>query len=104
MNIFSNFIPNKIETFNDQDLPWFCEKIKAKTELKNRVYKQYIINGRPEALYYLLQNLTNEISSYISKCKNNYFIRLLKIFGDPSRSIKSYWTTLRTLWNWKKGT
>ena len=94
MDIFSNFIPNKIVTFNDQDPPWFGEKIKAKIELKNRVYKEYIKNGRPEDLYYLLQNLTSEISSYISKCKNDYFIRL----DDPSRSIKTYWATLRTLW------
>ena len=102
MNICSNFIPNKIVTFNDQDPPWFGEKIKAKIELKNRVYKQYVKNGRPEDLYYLLQSLTSEISSYISKCKNDYFIRLGKKLGDPSRSIKTYWATLRTLWNGKK--
>ena len=29
MNIFSNFIPNKIVTFNDQDPPWFGEKLKS---------------------------------------------------------------------------
>ena len=39
MNISLNFIPNKIVTFNGQDPPWFGEKIKAKIELKNRVYK-----------------------------------------------------------------
>ena len=38
----------------------------------------------------------------ILKCKNDYFIRLGKKFCDPSRSIKTYWTTLRTLWNGKK--
>ena len=102
MNIFSSFIPNRAVTFNVQDPPWFGEKIKAKIELKNRVYKEYIKNGRPEDLYYLLQNLTSEISSYISKCKNDYFIRLGKKLGDPSRSIKTYWATLRTLWNGKK--
>ena len=96
MNIFLNFITDKIVTFNDQDPPWFGEKIKAKIELKNRVYKEYIKNGRPEGLYYLLQNLTSEISSYISKCKNDYFIRLGKKLGDPSWSIKTYWAKLRT--------
>ena len=35
MNIFSNFIPNKIVTFKDQDPPLYCENIKAKIELKN---------------------------------------------------------------------
>ena len=46
--------------------------------------------------------MTSEIYSHISKCKNDYFIRLGKKFGDPSRSIKTYWTTLRSLRNWKK--
>ena len=50
MNIFSNFIPNKIGTFDDQDPLWFDEKIKAKIEMKNRVHKEYIKDGRPEAL------------------------------------------------------
>ena len=77
MNIFSNFIPNKIVAFNVQDPPWFGEKIKAKIELKNRVYKEYIKNGLPD-IYYLLQNLTSEISAYISKCKYDYFIRFEK--------------------------
>ena len=48
MNIFSNFIPNKIVMYYDQDPPWFDEKIKAKFELKNRVYKEHIKNVRPE--------------------------------------------------------
>ena len=46
--------------------------------------------------------MKSEISSYISKCKNNYFIRLGKKLGDPSRSIKTYWATLKTLWNGEK--
>ena len=70
--------------------------------MKNRVYKEYVKNGRPEDLYYLLQNLASEIFSYISKCKNDYFISLAKKLGDPSRSIKTYWATVRTLRNGKK--
>ena len=61
-NIFSNFILNKVVTFKDQDPPWFGEKMKAKTKLQNRVSKEYIKNGRPEHLSYLVQTLTSEIS------------------------------------------
>ena len=46
--------------------------------------------------------MRSEISSYISKFKNDYFISLKNKLGDPSRSIKTYWATLRTLWNGKK--
>ena len=96
MNIFSNFTPNKIVTFNDQDPTWFGQKIKAKIEPKNRVYKEEIKNGRPEDIIYC------KISSYVSKFKNDHFMRLGKKLGDPSKSIKTYWATPRTLWNLKK--
>ena len=46
--------------------------------------------------------MTSEICSYISKCKNDYFTHLRKKLGDPSRSIKTYWATLKTLWNGEK--
>ena len=33
INIISNFIPNKLETFNDKDPPWMTEKLKEKISL-----------------------------------------------------------------------
>ena len=41
-----------------------AKNIKAKIELKNWVYKEYMKNGRPKVLFYTLQKLTREISSY----------------------------------------
>ena len=38
LNIFSNFIPNKIETFRDSDLPWINDDIKSKIKLKHQLY------------------------------------------------------------------
>ena len=90
-------------TFKGQDPPWFSEKIKATIELKNRVYNECIKNGRPVDLYYLLQNLTSKISSYILKYKNGYFIRLGKNRGDTSGSIKTIGYT-ENLTEWEKGT
>ena len=99
MNIFSNFTPKNLVTFNDQDPPWFCKKLKAKIKLKNRAYREYIKIGRLGGFYYLLQNLTSEICYYISRCRKHPFIRLGKKLGGPSRSLNSYWDTLRTLSN-----
>ena len=48
--------------------------------------------------------MTTEISSYISKCKNDYFIRLGKKLGDPSRSIKTYIGYTENFMEWEKGT
>ena len=30
--VFSNFIPNKLDTFDDKDPPWMTEKLSDKTQ------------------------------------------------------------------------
>ena len=40
-NVFSNFVPNKILTFDDRDPPWMSELIKQKIQWKNGIYKNY---------------------------------------------------------------
>ena len=34
LNIFSNFVPNKIITYNDKDPIWMNDKIKSKVKSK----------------------------------------------------------------------
>ena len=38
INIFSNFIPNKLVTFDDKDPPWMTEKLKKQIKWKQNVY------------------------------------------------------------------
>ena len=42
MNIFSNFIKNKLVTFNDKDPPWMTPNFRNKRNWKNGIYKEYI--------------------------------------------------------------
>ena len=42
LNIFSNFVPNKIIACNDEDPIWMNEKTKSKVKSKNEIYKVYI--------------------------------------------------------------
>ena len=46
MNIFSNFIPNKLVTFNDKDPPWMTPNLRNKINWKNSIYKEYMKNGK----------------------------------------------------------
>ena len=41
MNIFSNFTPNKLVTFDDRDPPWMNDFVKSKIKWKNQLYKIY---------------------------------------------------------------
>ena len=38
MNIFSNFILNKLVTFNDKDLPWMTPNLRNKINWKNSIF------------------------------------------------------------------
>ena len=42
MNIFSNFVPNKLVTFNDNDCPWVNDFIKNQIKWQQQIYKTYI--------------------------------------------------------------
>ena len=44
MNIFSNFTPNKLVTFDDRDPPWMNDFVKSKIKWKNQLYKIYTKN------------------------------------------------------------
>ena len=46
LNIFSNFIPNKIKTFRDSHPPWINEDIKSKIKLQHKLYHRYLRHKR----------------------------------------------------------
>ena len=45
LNIFSNFVPNEIKTFNPRDPPWFNGAIKRLSRNQDKFYKKYKKNG-----------------------------------------------------------
>ena len=44
INIFSNFAPNKLVTFDDSNPPWMNEFIKNQIKWKHQIYMTYIKN------------------------------------------------------------
>ena len=43
---FSNFVSNKIFTFDDRDPPWMPEYIKSKFQCKNGIHNKYMNGSR----------------------------------------------------------
>ena len=46
LNVFTNFVPNKVITCDDRDPPWINDNIKNKIKWKNSMYKNYKRNGK----------------------------------------------------------
>ena len=40
LNVFSNYVPNKIVTFNDKDPPWMKQYLKSQINWRNNVYQE----------------------------------------------------------------
>ena len=76
LNVFKNFIPNKIETFDDSDPPWINEKIKNLIRLKNEMFKLYLQNGKKQNDYILLQNANHQLSELLNRNKKSILTAL----------------------------
>ena len=70
LNIFSNFIPNKTITARPRQAPWITQSIKNFILKKNRAYKSFVRNGRPD------NNFDNGLCSK-HRLINSLFFKLL---------------------------
>ena len=103
MNIFSNFIPNKIKTFRDSDPPWINDDIKSKIKLKHKLYHRYLRHKRNKEDFAKVEHLRNEIENLISKSKKEeYYQNINRKLNDPLTSSKTYWSIMKTFFNGKK--
>ena len=102
MNVFSNFIPNKLVTFNDKDPPWMSEYLKNKIKWRNRIYAEYLIENNESIDYITLENVIAEVSELVCKSKDDYHKQLARKWTNPKTSSKTYWSILKTFYNGKK--
>ena len=79
MNIFSNFTPNKLVTFDDRDPPCMNGFVKSKIKWKNQLYKIYTKNGYKGNDYLQLKEATVLVSQVIAKRKEHYQTSKLNI-------------------------
>ena len=70
MNIFPNFAPIKLVTFDDGDPPWMNDFAKSKIKWENQLYKIYTKNGYKCNDYLRLKEAT--VSQIIAKRKEGY--------------------------------
>ena len=102
LNVFKNFIPYKIKTFNDKEPVWMNDSIKRKIKNKNCFYKKFVKNGRTQSDYEVLEQLIIDISKTVSSAKESYFNRLTSKLCSQNLHPKAYWQILKTFFNGKK--
>ena len=78
MNVFRNYVPYKYITIDDKDPVWMNEIIKSKMQTKNKLYQQYIQNGRFEYDLVFIESLIAELNDLIFYMKDWYYENLAK--------------------------
>ena len=102
MNIFSNFIPNKIKTLRDSDHPWKIDDIKSKIKLKHKLYHRYLRHKMNNEDFAKLKYLCNEIDNRISKSKKEHYQNINRKLNDLLTSSLTYWPLMKPFFNGKK--
>ena len=78
LNVFRNYVPSKYLTIDDKDPVWMNETIKSKIKIKNKIFKEYIQNGRFASDFVFFESLITELNELISSTKTLYYENLAK--------------------------
>ena len=88
MSIFSNFLRNKLVTFDDSDPNWMNIFIKNKIKWKHQIHKAYVKNGHKYSYYVKFQETATIVSETISRRKEEYQNHIALKLRDPNTNTK----------------
>ena len=100
LNIFHNFIPNKIILCDDKDPPWMNDEIKKLIKRKNWLFQCQRKSGKLD--YASLNSITQDILNVVNSSKLKYHECLALKLNDPKTARKTYWKILKTFANGNK--
>ena len=94
LNLFYNFVPNKVITIRSKDTMWMTTEIKRMILEKAKIYRRYVKHGRSIADYQILCDITSRCKNAVKEAKSNYFFGLGESLNDPAITPKKYWSIL----------
>ena len=98
MNVFYNFVLNKVISARSNDALWMIPEIKRMVLEKAKIYRRYLKHDRSIADNQILRNITSRYKSPIKEAKSNYFSRLGESLNDPAITPKKYWLILHNFY------
>ena len=94
LNVFYNFVPNKVITIRSKDTLWMTPEIKRMIHEKAKIYLRYVKHGQNIADNQILRDIIRRCKRAIKEGKSNYFSRLRESLNGPAITPKKYWPTL----------
>ena len=101
-NMSHDFIPHEIITSDDKDPPWIDISIRRLFQDTNEAYKPFKRSNQKSQCFENFQSLQNLLGVSIEASKERYYSRLSKKLMEPSTSLKTYLSVLKSFHNNKK--
>ena len=71
------------KTVRPRHAPWITKSIQNFIRKKNRVYKNFVKNGRPDSKQVDIENMIAQSSIIIEEAKRQYFTKIGKTLSNP---------------------
>ena len=102
MNIFHNFIPDKIISCSYKRPLWITDDIKSRLRERSKMTKKYYKYGQVKSYLDELQEKTDECTALILDAKEKYVRCMSNKLNDPLTASKTYWSILNRFLNNRK--
>ena len=86
LNIFRNFIPNKVILCDDKESPWVNDEIRLLIKQKNVIYRTQRKNNDFDIG--IMSKLSEDLTNAITNLKLAYYRRIASKLNDPTRHLK----------------
>ena len=93
LNIFNNFIPNKMSKFDYKKPVWMNKEITLLLKKRSKIIKKYYSDPADHNKTLMLST-ANECTRFIIATKEKFLTRLSAKLQDPSTAPKTYWSIL----------
>ena len=100
LNIFRNFISNKVILCDDKEPPWVNEEVRLLIKQKKLMFRTQRKNSDFDIG--ILNKLSEDLSNAITNLKLAYYRRIASKLNDPNSPPKTYWSILKSFVNGKR--
>ena len=88
-----------INIFPTRQAPWITKSIKNFIRKKNRAYKNFVKNGRPDRKLVNIENMITQSSKIIEEAKRQYYTKIGKSSQILKHGKKRYWSLINKILN-----
>ena len=99
LNIFRNYIPNKIAKCSYRDPSWLTKLIKSKLNERSKITKEFYRKGQDPTVFTEPNKISSECSNLIINAKMGYIQKESNALNDKNTDPKIYWIILNNFLN-----